>query len=109
MKKIFNRTKVLPTYRKNVTYILSIFAVIYIFFMYLLGIYFGFYTASIKFSSSTFIKKILPISVLIIIIEYIREKILFGELKHKKLLAYLLASGVEIFFLYRKIRYIKHK
>lgn len=97
MRKLFNKTKVLPTYKKNVIYMLSFFAVIYVLLIYLLGVYFGFYTATTKFSTTTLVRKILPISILIFITEYIREKILFGELKYKKILAYIFVVAIEIF------------
>ena len=96
MKKIFNIQKALPVDRKNVTLILSIFAIIYVLILYLIGIKQGFYSATVTLSAHTVLTVILPIICFIILTEYIREKILFGKLKHKKIIAFLIVFLAEI-------------
>lgn len=96
MNKIFNIKKTLPLERKNVSYILGMFAILYIIILYLFGIYFNFYTPSAKLSFNTIISDILPISIFIIATEFIREKILFGDLKYKKLIAFIITMIADI-------------
>lgn len=102
MIKIFNIKKALPFDRRNVTYMLGMFAIIYVIILYLLGIHFGFYISAVKFSAKTIIKYIIPTSLFIIITEYIREKILFGDLKHKKIITFLIMVFIEILVSFSK-------
>lgn len=96
MKKMFNIRMALPSSRRNVTYILGIFAILYLLILYALGLYFGFYTATIKFSFKAIINFILPILMLIVITEFVREKILSGNFKYKKVLAFTLLFLTDI-------------
>lgn len=95
MNKIFSLKKALPVNRKNIVYVMTFFAIIYVLTLYLLGTYFGFYTSSIKFSAKTVINYIIPLIAFIFITEYIREKILFGELKHKKIIIYVIMVCID--------------
>lgn len=90
MNKIFNMKKALPLDKKNITFMVGMIGAIYIALIYLLGIYFGFYISKFRFSLEIIEKYIIPLLFFIIITEYIREKILFGNLKHKKILAFLI-------------------
>ena len=96
MSKVFNIKKALPFDRKNVAYMLGMFAIIYVIMLYLLGIHFGFYVSIVKFSAETIGKYIFPISFYIIITEYIREKILFGDLKYKKTITFLIMLFLDV-------------
>ncbi len=96
MKKIFNMQKALSMNRKSVIWILGGFAILYILILYSLGLYFGFYNNIIRFSLNTVIFYIIPLAFLITITEFIREKILFGYLKHKELVTFLLMVIIDI-------------
>ena len=95
-KMMVNIQRALPANRRNVTYMLGIFAILYVLLLYLLGIHFGFYRATVRLSLKTITKFILPTTFFIIITEYIREKILQKNIKYKKLIAYLLVVILEI-------------
>lgn len=90
MKKNNVQKMALPADKKNVTYILVLFATIYVFLLYGLGLYFGFYTAIVKLTFKNFFKVIIPNAILIIVTEYIREIILKRNFKYKKSVAFLL-------------------
>lgn len=90
MKKIFNLQDALPENKRNVAYIVTTFAVLYVILLYLLGLHFGFYRATVKFSARTLASIILPVFLLIVITEYIREKILLSKIKYKKIFAFII-------------------
>ncbi len=89
MKKIFNTQDALPENKRNVSYILGTSGILYVLLLYLLGLHFGFYRATVKFSFSTLINIILPVFLLVIITEYVREKILLSKIKYKRILAFV--------------------
>lgn len=97
MRKKFNIQKALPISKKNTTYIIGIYSVIYILAIYAFGLYFGFYNSQTKFSLNTFTKFILPTTLFICISEFIREKILSGKLKYKSLIAFFIMVFLEFF------------
>ena len=96
MSKIFNIKKALPFDKKNVAYMLGMFAIIYVILFYLLGFYFGFSMSTTKFSIRVLGKYILPTTLFIFVTEYIREKVLFGELKYKKAITFSLLTLLDI-------------
>lgn len=84
--KIFDFKKAISVKRKNVTYILTAFAILYVLVLYALGSYFGFYTATVKISIRSILNFILPLTIIIITTEYIRQSLLFQEVKYNNLL-----------------------
>ena len=109
MKKIFNTQNELPANKKNVTYILGMFSVLYVILLYLLGIYFGFYKATVTFSVKTFTTIILPLILFIILTEYVREKILGGKFKYKKILAFAIVVIAEALINIKKYDFTNSK
>lgn len=96
MKKIFNTQDALPENKKNVSYILGTSGILYVLLLYLLGLHFGFYKATVKFSFSTLTNIILPVFLLIIITEYVREKILLSKIKYKRIFAFIFVFIIDI-------------
>lgn len=74
--KIINRPKQLSLYRKEVTKYLLAFALIYVALYYVVGIYVGYYKSIYKFGFDTLFKFIIPIVLIIISSEIIRNQLL---------------------------------
>lgn len=102
MKKIFRTQDALPENKRNVSYILETSGILYVLLLYVLGLHFGFYKATVKFSSSTLINIILPVFLLVIITEYIREKILLSKIKYKGILAFAFVFIIDVLIGLRK-------
>ena len=71
--KNFNETQVI--------WILLIFALLYVIFSYIVGLYFGFYTSINKFSINNLFFKIIPIAIIIIAMEYTRSILIVQKIK----------------------------
>ena len=69
-----------PNY-KNVFYVLLIFAILYIAFFYMFGIYSGFVKNSNLLFSQLFVKFIIPISIIIFSLEIVRDRLLLSNFK----------------------------
>ena len=76
-RKVISRPKQLSIYKKEVTKYMITFALIYIALYYVIGIYVGFYKSQYPFGIDTIIKYIIPITVIIITSEIIRNEFLF--------------------------------
>ena len=59
-------------HQKQVTVLFVIFACIYLGVLYLLGLHFGFLQAKVQFSVGTFLRLIVPLSIIIILSEIVR-------------------------------------
>lgn len=90
MKKIWSLD------RKNVTYNVGLLAIMYIIAQYILGIKLGFSVSENMLSIKTIFKVILPISIFIVVTEYVREKILTLNFKYKKTLAFFIMLILDI-------------
>jgi len=95
-KIILKKRKSLPIYHKQVTILLVIFALIYLAAFYLMGIYFGFYEATVKFSLWSIKKYIIPLMVIIISSEIIRNTLLIQKGKKSKGLALLIMVLIDL-------------
>ena len=69
---LLKKRKIISMYSRQVTVLLGIFGIIYLAAFYLLGLYFGYYEAPIKFSFWSIINYIIPTAVIIITSEIIR-------------------------------------
>lgn len=69
---LLKKRKVISMYNKQVSILLVILALIYLAIFYLLGLYFGFYPATVKFSLWSLFKYIIPMAVIIVSSEVIR-------------------------------------
>lgn len=73
-------------YNKKVTSLMVIIGITYIALIYILGIYIGFYSATVKFSMWSAINYIIPYILIIIATENIRKTILLKEDKKSKII-----------------------
>lgn len=73
-------------YNRKITGLMAVIGMTYIALIYILGIYIGFYNATVKFSTWTFINYIIPNIVIIISIENIRKTILLKEEKKSNII-----------------------
>ena len=88
-KLLLNKTRMLSIKKKEVFKLVTLLAIIYVALLYTVGIYTGYYKSTIKFSFDTLLKYIIPISMIIISSEYIRNKFINYETKLSLLLNYI--------------------
>lgn len=74
--KVINRPKQLSIYRKEVTKYMLTFALIYVALYYVIGIYVGYYRSVYKYGFDTLFKYIIPIILIIVSSEIIRNQLL---------------------------------
>ena len=95
-KKVIARPKKQSIYRKEVTKYMVAFAIIYVVLYYVIGIYVGFYNSLYKFSFQTLINYILPITVIIIASEMIRNDFLSNKNKFSSASALVFSVVVDL-------------
>ena len=78
-EKLVKSYKSKGKYNKKVTGLMVVIGIVYISMIYILGIYMGFYNATVKFSTWSVINYIIPYIVIIISTENIRKSILLKE------------------------------
>jgi len=83
VKHFFKRKRKYDISTKSVVGIMLVFAIIYLAAFYLMGLYFGFYKSTVRFSLHTIINYIIPISIIIISSEIVRN--MFILRKNRKL------------------------
>lgn len=89
--KFFIRKRKVESVDSNkVTIILTIFSIIYLIGFYMMGIYFGYYKAVLRFSSYTFTHFIIPTAVVIISSEIIRNILIAQNTKFSKILVFII-------------------
>ena len=81
---------------KKVNLILTIFALIYLIAFYLMGIYFGFYKATITFSMWTLTHHIIPIAIIIIMSEIIRKILLAQNTRYNKIITFTIMVLIDL-------------
>lgn len=88
--KVFIKKKnILSIYNKQVTILMIGFAVIYLITFYLLGLYFGYYEASVKISFWSLYKYIIPLILIIISSEIVRHTFLTLNNRSSKVLTFI--------------------
>lgn len=87
--KMLKKRKIDSIYKKQITILLIIFAVIYLGVFYLTGLYFGYSSANVKFSLWAVYTYIVPLTITIISTEIIRKiflsQMLMIEIKGRKI------------------------
>jgi len=78
--KFLKSSKVKSHHKKTVNFLMLIFSVIYLALLYLMGLYFGLVKSKILFSWSTVINLIIPLTLMIVSAEIIRNVFLSQEL-----------------------------
>lgn len=84
--KLVKTYKTKGKYNRKLTKLMIIIGIVYIAGLYVLGIYIGFYNATVKFSRWSIINYIIPYTVIIILTENIRKPILLKEDKKSNIL-----------------------
>lgn len=85
---LLKKRKILPIYHKQVFMIMTIFAFIYLAVFYLMGLYFGYYSATVKLSMWSLCNYILPLTIVIISSEVIRHVFLSQKSTKPKFLVF---------------------
>lgn len=87
---LIKKRKIESVDSKKVTIILIIFAIIYLIAFYAMGIYFGYYKATITFSVWSLLNYIVPISLIIISSEIIRSVFLAQNTKSSQFITFVI-------------------
>ena len=90
------RKKDFPIYTKQVTILMIVFAFIYLAVFYLMGLYFGFYNATVKLSLWSIINYIIPLTIIIISTEIIRYILITQNVKRNKSLVLLITILIDL-------------
>ena len=102
IKHFIERKPLRKTNHKKVTTVISIFTILYIALFYTMGLYSGFYRSTTLFGWKTLIEQIIPITIIIVLTEKIRNKLLIDSSKKSKLLIFLMGTIVDV-SIYRSI------
>lgn len=78
---LLKKKKTTSIYKKQVTILMTIFALIYLGVFYLMGLYFGFEKSKITLSTWSIFRMIIPITIIIISTEIIRKNFLSQDIK----------------------------
>ncbi len=87
--KFLKKRNILSTKTKQVVILMTILGFVYVAFLYCLGLYFGFYHATVKFNFWGMIHYIFPYTVIILSTEVLREVFLAQKIKYSKFLTFL--------------------
>ena len=82
--------------KKEVLRLTILLGIIYVALLYIVGIYTGYYRATVKFSIDTFLNYILPISIIIISSEFIRDKFINYDSKLSIIFNYLIQIIIDL-------------
>ena len=86
---LVKKKNLISSYSKQVIILMIGFGVIYLISFYLMGLYFGFYESSTKFSLFTIWNFIIPTTLIIISSELIRDRLLSKKTKTSKVLIFV--------------------
>lgn len=100
IRKLFCNYKKKDMNEKQAFMMILLFAVIYVVLIYILGFYFGYYKSTVLFGFWAIRKYILPISLIIVISEYIRSYLIVCKSKLSKVLLFLLCFLIDIYILF---------
>lgn len=95
-KKLIARPKQTSLYRKEVTKYMVTFAIIYVVLYYVLGIYVGYYRSIYKFSFDVLFKYVVPIILIIIASELIRNEFLACKSKVSIVLTLMFSVVIDL-------------
>lgn len=96
IKLMLNKTRMLSIKKKGVLKLVTLLGLIYVALLYTVGIYTGYYKSIIKFSFDTLLKYIVPITMIIISSEYIRDKFINYEAKLSLLFNYIIQIIIDL-------------
>lgn len=93
---VLKKRNVVSIHSKKVTVLMIFFAIIYLVAFYLMGMYFGYYKALLKFSTWTLLNFIIPTAVIIISSEILRSILLAQKPKFSKTLTFIVMVLVDL-------------
>lgn len=96
VSRIIKKRMVTPYHKKEVVILMGVFAFIYLVVFYLLGIYFGFNRASVKFGLTAIGYFILPLGMLIYATEKMREIFLGYKDKIVRILIFIITVLIDL-------------
>ena len=97
-EKFIKSDKSKGKYNKKVTIAMTIIGIVYIVMIYMLGIYVGFYNATVKLTTWSVINYIIPYIVIIVSTENLRKTILLKEEKKSKIIIFVATVILDIAF-----------
>ena len=97
---ILKKRKGESIHAKKVTILLIIFAIIYLVAFYAMGLYFGYYKATFTLSLKTILNYILPMALIIISSEILRNIFLAQNIKGSKVLTFIIMVLSDIIIYY---------
>lgn len=90
------KRKVQSVHSKKVTIVLTVFAIIYLLGFYLMGLHFGYYRPYITFNYNILIQYIIPIAIIIISSEMMRNILLAQNTKFTKIMTFFVMVIVDL-------------
>jgi len=90
------KRKVESVHAKKVTIVLTFFAIIYLIAFYIMGLYFGYYRATVTLSMKTALNYIIPIGLTIIASEVIRNILLAQNTKFSKTITFIIMVLIDL-------------
>lgn len=87
--KTLKKRNIVSIYAKQVTILMFLFSIVYIVSFYLMGLYFEYYQATVKFTLWSIINYIIPLTLIIISSEVIRGVFLAQKNKLTRILAFV--------------------
>lgn len=95
-KILFKKKQKQNLYQKEVTWLMLGFTYIYMVILYLLGIYFGYYKSSSLFNTYTIINFIIPLSLIIISSEIIRNSLINQKGKYIEIITFVIMVLIDL-------------
>jgi len=93
---LIKKRKVESVDSKKVVMVLSFLAAIYLIAFYVMGLYFGYYEATVSFSFKTVLNYIIPIGIIIIASEVIRNVLLAQNTKFSKTITFIIMVLIDL-------------
>lgn len=95
-KCFISEKKINNIYKHQITLLVTVFSIVYVIFLYLLGFYSSFYKNSINFGITSFVTRILPYLIIVICSEIIRKIFITKENQKITVLTTLSLIFIEI-------------
>lgn len=93
---LLKKRRVVSVHAKQVNIVLTVFAIIYLVGFYLMGLHFGYYRAVLTFGYTTIIQHIIPIAVIIISSEMMRNILLAQNTKSTKFITFIVMVIIDM-------------
>lgn len=93
---VLKKQRILKINKKKIRIIMLIFGILYVALFYMLGLYTGFYNQTNVLSLKTIFKYIIPITIIIVSTEVIRDKLLIDTSLRSKILLTIICTLADI-------------